>query len=113
MGAFTMRLLRLLLPVMILGLCLAGLGAVAHLRVGKDAEPRKRSAPGISPSVLTGKELPPGSGTAKEGAPIFAQKCAACHGATGSGGPAPMLIKPASDAKTPCLVSRLVSTRET
>jgi cytochrome c len=27
-----------------------------------------------------GKGLPPGSGTAKEGAPIFAEKCAACHG---------------------------------
>src|SRR5882672_710950 len=27
-----------------------------------------------------GKELPPGSGTAKEGAPIFAAKCAICHG---------------------------------
>jgi len=30
-----------------------------------------------------GKELPPGSGTAKEGAKIYAQKCAQCHGPTG------------------------------
>lgn len=30
-----------------------------------------------------GEGLPPGSGTAKEGAKIFAQKCARCHGATG------------------------------
>src|SRR5438093_12344892 len=37
----------------------------------------------ISPD---GKELPPGSGTAKEGAAIFAQKCAACHGPNGNGG---------------------------
>lgn len=44
----------------------------------------------ISPD---GKELPPGSGTAKQGAPIYAQKCSICHGATGSEGPAPMLIK--------------------
>lgn len=29
-----------------------------------------------------GKELPPGSGTAKDGAKIFAQKCVACHGPT-------------------------------
>ena len=28
-----------------------------------------------------GKELPPGSGTAKEGAKIFSSKCAVCHGA--------------------------------
>jgi cytochrome c len=27
-----------------------------------------------------GKELPPGSGTAKIGGALFAQKCAACHG---------------------------------
>ncbi len=37
----------------------------------------------VSPS---GKELPPGSGTAQEGAKIFAQKCAVCHGPTGEGG---------------------------
>lgn len=33
-----------------------------------------------------GKELLPGRGTAREGAPIFAQKCAKCHGAEGQGG---------------------------
>jgi cytochrome c len=31
-----------------------------------------------------GRELPPGRGTAKEGATIYAQKCAVCHGATGN-----------------------------
>ena len=35
-----------------------------------------------------GKELPPGSGTAKQGANIFAAKCAYCHGPTGVEGPA-------------------------
>jgi mono/diheme cytochrome c family protein len=34
-----------------------------------------------------GTGLPPGSGTALKGAPIFAQKCAACHGENGKGGP--------------------------
>jgi len=39
-----------------------------------------------------GKELPPGHGTAKEGAKIFEQKgCNGCHGAAGLGGPAPAL----------------------
>lgn len=33
-----------------------------------------------------GKELPPGSGTAKRGAEIFAQKCSLCHGPEGTGG---------------------------
>jgi len=29
---------------------------------------------------LDGKELPPGSGNAQQGAPLFAAKCAVCHG---------------------------------
>ncbi len=40
----------------------------------------------------TGEELPPGRGTAKEGAPLYRTKgCAGCHGAQGSGGTAPIL----------------------
>jgi len=39
-----------------------------------------------------GEELPPGRGTAKEGAQLFTSKgCAACHGANGTGGRAPEL----------------------
>lgn len=58
----------------------------------------------ISP---TGKELPSGQGTAKEGAVLYVRKgCAGCHGATGSGAHAPTLIS-RKDAKTapsaPCL----------
>ena len=34
-----------------------------------------------------GTGLPPGSGTARVGAAIYAAKCAACHGADGTGGP--------------------------
>jgi cytochrome c len=37
---------------------------------------------GIGPD---GKGLPAGQGSAKEGAPIFAAKCAVCHGAEGKG----------------------------
>ncbi len=33
-----------------------------------------------------GTGLPPGSGTAAEGAVIYAQKCVACHGENGKGG---------------------------
>jgi S-disulfanyl-L-cysteine oxidoreductase SoxD len=40
-----------------------------------------------------GKELPPGSGTAKQGEEIFATKCAACHGPAGEGSQlAPRLV---------------------
>jgi len=54
-----------------------------------------------------GKELPPGHGTAAEGAKLFREKqCVVCHGSTGSGGPAPTLIKTngTKKSKYPCLV---------
>jgi S-disulfanyl-L-cysteine oxidoreductase SoxD len=65
----------------------------------------------ISP---TGKELPTGRGTAKEGAVLFVRKgCAGCHGATGSGARAPTLISrkdppptssmPAMPCLSPCV----------
>jgi cytochrome c len=39
-----------------------------------------------------GEELPPGRGTAREGAQVYVQKgCVGCHGATGVGGLAPIL----------------------
>src|SRR3954466_8815699 len=48
------------------------------------AEEIRRMDISISP---TGEELPPGRGTAKEGALVFEQKaCIACHGAPGLGG---------------------------
>src|SRR5271167_3424183 len=43
----------------------------------------------ISPD---GKELPPGSGSAVEGAKIYAANCAACHGKTGKEGPNDVLV---------------------
>jgi cytochrome c len=39
-----------------------------------------------------GKGLPPGSGTAAQGATIFAQKCEVCHGKGGNGGTNSVLI---------------------
>jgi cytochrome c len=39
-----------------------------------------------------GDELPLGHGNATQGAQIFAQQCAACHGATGTEGPDPRLV---------------------
>jgi mono/diheme cytochrome c family protein len=43
----------------------------------------------ISPD---GKELPPGSGTASEGAITYAARCAVCHGKTGREGPNDVLV---------------------
>ena len=40
----------------------------------------------------TGEGLPPGQGTVEEGAKVYAAKCAACHGPTGTEGPMPRLV---------------------
>lgn len=39
-----------------------------------------------------GTGLPPGSGTAAQGAVLYKQKCAMCHGPTGTEGPAERLV---------------------
>ena len=39
-----------------------------------------------------GAGLPPGSGTSAQGAAIYAQKCAACHGENGKGGISAALV---------------------
>ena len=38
-------------------------------------------------AMPSGAGLPPGSGTAAQGAKVFAEKCVACHGEGGKGGP--------------------------
>ena len=43
----------------------------------------------VAPS---GEGLPPGRGTVAEGARLFAAKCAACHGPTGTEGPRDRLV---------------------
>jgi S-disulfanyl-L-cysteine oxidoreductase SoxD len=49
-----------------------------------------------------GKELPPGSGTAKEGEKIFNEKCAVCHGPAGEGSQlAPRLVGGRAPLNTP------------
>jgi len=39
-----------------------------------------------------GTELPPGSGTARQGAAIYTAKCQVCHGREGAGGPYNRLV---------------------
>jgi cytochrome c len=53
----------------------------------------------ISPS---GKELPQGHGTAREGAQLYVEKgCAGCHGPNGTGGKGPALIQGKDAPVTP------------
>src|ERR1700745_815733 len=91
MGAFTMRLLSLLLFVSLLGG--VALAQSPTYGVGRTPTPEEIKTWDISISP-TGTELPQGRGTAREGAQIYRQKgCAGCHGATLTGGRAPTLLK--------------------
>jgi mono/diheme cytochrome c family protein len=86
MGVCTMRCsLNLLVPVMvILAAPAAGL-AQSRYNVGTPlSQDEIRSFDFmLGPE---GKELPPGHGTAKDGAAVFAKRCAVCHGPNGEGG---------------------------
>jgi mono/diheme cytochrome c family protein len=67
----------------VLALNIAGVAAMAQMPDyrGVGRIPSEEEVRPLDISVgVEGKELPPGSGTAKEGAPIFAAKCAICHG---------------------------------
>src|SRR5882762_10145966 len=99
MGAFTMGTSRLLLLVMILGASVSAQSPTYHLGRTPTAEEIRAWDIAISP---TGKELPPGHGTAREGAQLYLQKgCAGCHGPTGAGGKAPTLIVAKGAPTTP------------
>ena len=86
-----MRSLRLLLLLMLPGGSALAQSSTYGLGRTPSAEEIRAWDISISP---TGEELPPGRGTAEEGALVYQLKaCAACHGATGTGGPAPRLLK--------------------
>ena len=87
-----MRSFKLFLPLVALAVCQTGWAQSPTYGLGKTPTEEEIRAWDISISP-TGKELPAGHGTAKEGAQVYTQKCSICHGATGSEGPAPMVIK--------------------
>ena len=61
------------------------------LGIGTPATPEQIAALDIDVRP-DGTGLPAGSGTARDGAGVYAQKCAACHGANGEGGTADVLV---------------------
>ena len=84
----------LILLVALVG-CVAAQAAQAQTNtssygIGRAATPEEVEAWDISIGP-DGKELPPGSGTARDGATLYAQKCAACHGQNLEGGAGPRL----------------------
>jgi cytochrome c len=101
-----MGLRKLFLVAAAAGICLTAWAQSPTYGVGKTPSAEEIRAWDITISP-TGKELPPGHGTAKEGADLYMRKgCAGCHGATGSGGHAPTLISrkgPRPPSSVPCL----------
>jgi mono/diheme cytochrome c family protein len=59
--------------------------------IGRPASPEEIAALDIDVGP-DGTGLPPGSATSADGAPIYAAKCASCHGATGKEGPNDRLV---------------------
>src|SRR5215470_18373079 len=97
---------RLLLVTVALGIVQNAWTQSPTYRLGRSPSAEEIRAWDIAISP-TGKELPPGQGTAKEGAVLYVRKgCAGCHGAEGSGGHAPTLIArkgPRTTSSAPCL----------
>jgi S-disulfanyl-L-cysteine oxidoreductase SoxD len=71
-------------------------GWPASFGFGRTATPQEITAMDMS-IPPDGKGLPPGSGTAALGKAIYAVKCAACHGKTGTEGPFVRLVGPMGD----------------
>ena len=91
-----MGLLRVLALLLFIGV--SALAQSGTYGVGRTPTPEEIRKWDISIGP-TGEELPPGRGTAKEGAQVYRAKgCAGCHGATGIEGRAPILKSKAGPA---------------
>jgi len=88
------RKMRKVVTIPLLLASLAGSAAIAQSPTyGVGRTPTEAELGRMDISIgPTGEELPPGRGTAKEGAQVYVQKaCIGCHGAEGIGGLAPPL----------------------
>jgi mono/diheme cytochrome c family protein len=90
-----------LLPVMALLACGTAMAQSPTYKVGRPpTEEELRRGNNVVGS--DGKELPPGKGTAKEGATLYGVQCAMCHGKNGEGMfPNPRLVGGSGTLNTP------------
>jgi len=80
----TISICDFLLPVMVLLACSAAMAQSPTYKVGRT--PTAAELHEWDQVVGSdGKELPPGKGSAVDGAPIYTAKCAVCHGKNGEG----------------------------
>ena len=70
---------NLVVPAVILAACVGARAQAPTFNLGRAPSAEEIRAWDIAIGPV-GKELPPGSGTAKQGAEIYARKCVACHG---------------------------------
>ena len=81
-----MSMRKISITTFVLALSFGSSAAFAQApNLGKPIDPAEITAWDIS-ILPDGTGLPPGSGTPAQGAPIYAQKCAMCHGIDGKGG---------------------------
>jgi len=85
------RLMLIVGSVFTISLAAAAQSPSRPFGIGTPATPEQIAALDIDVRP-DGTGLPAGGGTARDGAPIYAQKCAACHGANGEGGTADVLV---------------------
>src|SRR5678816_165771 len=98
MDSFRTRCSRLLTATLALSTCVTALAQGPTYQLGRTptSEEIKARDIAISPD---GRELPPGRGTAVEGAAIYTQKCAACHGPNATGSALHRGLVPLGNAK--------------
>ena len=85
------RLLVLIAAMFVATVLAAAQSTPKRYGIGTPAMPQQIAALDIDVRP-DGTGLPPGDGTAREGAAVYAQKCAACHGANGEGATADPLV---------------------
>ena len=79
-----MRSSKLVTATIVLSMSMTALAQGPTYRLG--ATPSDEQIKAIDHAISPqGKELPPGSGTVEQGATVYTQKCAACHGPGGKG----------------------------
>ena len=97
MYSFKTRCSRLLTAALALS-CVTTLAQSPTYQLGRTPSPEEIKARDIAISP-DGKELPPGRGTAVEGATTYTQKCAACHGPNATGSALHRGLVPLGNAK--------------
>ena len=104
-----MRSFSVLSVALLLGTPLSGQGPTFGL--GRTPTAEEVAAWDISIHPITGAELPPGQGTAVEGALVYRRSCARCHGAEGADGRAPRLVRTEREREDPWDHGRILPIR--